>query len=124
VVGIAVPNATIKGATITGGAILIVSAGTTARGAIATMIASATTSATTGRPTAPIIAIAAFYARRWSYGDYLPGGWYGSSYYLNAGQFGLPYPPIGCEWVRVGNDALLVDVWSGQVLSVFYGLFW
>jgi Ni/Co efflux regulator RcnB len=62
--------------------------------------------------------------RSWSFGDYLPGGWYGSSYYLNAWQYGLPYPPIGCEWVRVGNDALLVDVWSGQVLSVYYGLFW
>jgi Ni/Co efflux regulator RcnB len=65
-----------------------------------------------------------FYVNRWSFGDYLPGGWYGQSYYLNAWQYGLPTPPIGCEWVRVGDDALLVDVWSGQVLSVYYDLFW
>jgi Ni/Co efflux regulator RcnB len=60
----------------------------------------------------------------WSFGDYLPGGWYSQSYYLNSGMYGLPYPPVGCEWVRVGDDALLVDVWSGQVLSVYYNLFW
>ncbi|HWW24776.1 MAG TPA: RcnB family protein, partial [Caulobacter sp.] len=65
-----------------------------------------------------------FYARRWAFGDYLPGGWYGSPYYLDAWRYGLPYPPIGCEWVRVGDDAVLVDVWSGQVLSVYYDLFW
>ena len=61
---------------------------------------------------------------QWAFGDYLPGGWYGQSYYLNSGQYGLPYPPVGCEWVRVGDDALLVDVWSGEVLSVYYDLFW
>ena len=61
---------------------------------------------------------------RWSFGDYLPGGWYGQSYYLDAYEYGLPYPPAGCEWVRVGDDAILVDVWSGQVLSVMYDLFW
>jgi Ni/Co efflux regulator RcnB len=33
-------------------------------------------------------------------------------------------PPVGCEWIRVGDDAVLVDVWSGQVLSVYYDLFW
>jgi len=33
-------------------------------------------------------------------------------------------PPVGCEWVRVGSDALLVDIWTGEVLSVEYGLFW
>ena len=36
----------------------------------------------------------------------------------------MPYPPIGCEWVRVGNDALLVDIWTGRVVAVYYGLFW
>ncbi len=65
-----------------------------------------------------------WYARSWSFGDYLPGGWYGSSYYLDAWRYGLPQPPIGCEWVRVGGDAILVDIWSGQVLSVWRDLFW
>ena len=65
-----------------------------------------------------------WYVHRWVFGEYLPGGWYGSYYYLNAWQYGLPQPPIGCEWVRVGDDALLVDVWTGQVLSVWADLFW
>ncbi len=51
-------------------------------------------------------------------------GWYGSGYYLNFWSYGLPNPPIGCEWVRVGDDAMLVDIWSGEVLSVYYGIFW
>jgi Ni/Co efflux regulator RcnB len=60
----------------------------------------------------------------WNYGDYLPWGWYSSYYYLNWDAYDLPPPPIGCEWVRVGADALLVDVWTGEVLSVDQGLFW
>ncbi|WP_269716174.1 RcnB family protein [Caulobacter sp. NIBR2454] len=65
-----------------------------------------------------------WYARSWGYGDFLPRTWFGSSYYLNWGSYGLPLPPIGTEWVRVGPDALLVDVWTGRVLTVYYGLFW
>ena len=65
-----------------------------------------------------------WYARSWSYGDFLPYGWFNGYYYLNAAAYGLPYPPIGCEWVRVGQDALLVDVWTGRVVAVYYGLFW
>ncbi len=73
---------------------------------------------------APYRAPPGFFVRSWSYGDRLPWGWFGSGYYLNWGAYGLPLPPIGCEWVRVGSDALLVDIWSGEVLSVYYGLFW
>jgi len=65
-----------------------------------------------------------WYARTWSFGDYLPYGWYTPSYYLDYWRYALPQPPIGCEWIRVGDDAVLVDVWSGQVLSVYYDLFW
>jgi hypothetical protein len=73
---------------------------------------------------APYRAPPGFYARSWNFGDRLPFGWYSAPYYLNWVAYGLPMPPIGAEWVRVGSDALLVDVWNGQVLSVFYGLFW
>ncbi len=73
---------------------------------------------------APYRAPSGFFMRSWSFGDRLPYGWYGSGYYLNWGAYGLPFPPIGCEWVRVGSDALLVDVWTGEVLSVYYDLFW
>jgi Ni/Co efflux regulator RcnB len=65
-----------------------------------------------------------FYAYNWRFGDYLPGGWFGSPYYLNWGSYGLPLPPIGCEWVRVGDDAVLVDTFTGRVLSVAYDIFW
>jgi Ni/Co efflux regulator RcnB len=65
-----------------------------------------------------------YYAYNWRFGDYLPGSWFGSSYYLNWVAYGLPMPPIGCEWVRVGDDALLVDRFNGRVLSVYYDLFW
>lgn len=65
-----------------------------------------------------------WYVRTWIFGDYLPHGWYNQTYYLDWWSYGLPRPPIGAEWVRVGDDALLVDTWSGEVLSVYYDLFW
>ena len=65
-----------------------------------------------------------YYAHGWRFGEYLPYGWYGARYYLDWRAYDLPYPPIGCEWVRVGRDALLVDVWTGEILRVYYDLFW
>ncbi|HEY5106919.1 MAG TPA: RcnB family protein [Caulobacteraceae bacterium] len=65
-----------------------------------------------------------WYYRRWGYGDYLPFGWFAASYYLNGFDYGLPAPPIGAEWVRNGPDAVLVDIWTGEVLSVEYGVFY
>jgi hypothetical protein len=65
-----------------------------------------------------------FYIRSWVFGDVLPRAWYAPNYYLNWWSYGLPRPPIGTEWVRSGDDALLVDTWSGEVLSVYYDLFW
>lgn len=66
-----------------------------------------------------------FYSRSWVFGDVLPRGWWGSSYRLaDWWAYGLPIPPIGFEWVRVGDDALLVDAYSGQVVQVVRHLFW
>jgi Ni/Co efflux regulator RcnB len=65
-----------------------------------------------------------WYYRRWGFGDILPFGWFASNYYLSAFDYGLPPPPIGAEWVRNGPDAVLVDIWSGEVLSVEYGVFY
>ncbi len=62
--------------------------------------------------------------QRWSYGEHLPFGWFAPNYYLNGGAYGLPAPPVGCEWVRQGGDAVLVDVWTGEVLSVYYDAFY
>ena len=66
-----------------------------------------------------------WYVRAWSFGDILPNrSWYGQNYYLDWFRYGLPRPPIGTEWVRMRDDAILVDIWSGRVLAVYYDLFW
>jgi len=65
-----------------------------------------------------------WYAHSWGYGDYLPVGWFAPQFYLDFGSFGLTTPPIGCEWVREGPDAVLIDVYTGQVLSVANGVFY
>lgn len=68
---------------------------------------------------------AGFYARRWTYGDVLPRGWWGPDYrILDWWSYGLPIPPAGYEWVRVGDHAVLVDLFSGRVVQVAYDLFW
>jgi Ni/Co efflux regulator RcnB len=66
-----------------------------------------------------------FYTFRWQWGQTLPWNWYTPNYYLNDYYaYGLPMPPIGCEWVRVGDDAILVDVFTGRIYQVVYNLFW
>jgi Ni/Co efflux regulator RcnB len=66
-----------------------------------------------------------WYAHRWVYGERLPGGWYGRNYWIgNYATFGLIGPPDGYQWVRDGDDALLVDVDTGEVLQVEYGVFY
>jgi Ni/Co efflux regulator RcnB len=65
-----------------------------------------------------------WYARSWSFGDILPFGWYQPDFYLDWAEYGLPPPPVGCEWIAEGSDAVLVDVWTGEVLSVYRGIFW
>ncbi|MES2724252.1 MAG: RcnB family protein [Pseudomonadota bacterium] len=66
-----------------------------------------------------------FYIRSWSYGDQLPRSWWSSQYRLNDWwSYGLPIPPIGYEYVRVGGDVLLVDMFSGRVVQVIHDVFW
>jgi hypothetical protein len=66
-----------------------------------------------------------WYVRSWAFGDRLPhSSWYSNRYYLDWWRYGLPRPPIGTEWVRMRDNAILVDVWSGRVLAVYYDLFW
>ena len=68
---------------------------------------------------------AGWYAHRWVYGETLPVAWYGSNYWIvNFSLFGLIYPPYGYEWIRVGDDALLVDIDTGIILRVDYGVFY
>jgi hypothetical protein len=36
----------------------------------------------------------------------------------------VPPAPPGTRWIRYYNDALLVDMWSGEVIDVIHGFFW
>lgn len=74
---------------------------------------------------APYRAPPGWYSYSWSYGHVLPRAWYGPQYRLiDWWAYGLPIPPIGYAWVRVGDDALLVDEYSGRIVQVVYDLFW
>lgn len=65
-----------------------------------------------------------FVVRHWGYGDILPRAYWAAPYILaDYWLFALEVPPAGYEWIRVGNDALLVDVNTGEVLQAEYGVF-
>jgi Ni/Co efflux regulator RcnB len=63
--------------------------------------------------------------RRWVYGQFLPPAFWVRNYWVvNFWLYGLDRPPLGCEWVRYGDDALLVDVTTGEILQVVYNVFY
>ena len=63
--------------------------------------------------------------RRWAFGAYLPGIFLGSNYFIGSYWiYGLPAPPVGYHWIRVGPDALLVRYGDGYVLDAAYGIFY
>jgi Ni/Co efflux regulator RcnB len=63
-------------------------------------------------------------ARRWAYGQVLPRAYWAAPYILaDYWLFGLEVPPVGYEWVRDDTDAILVNVSTGQILQVEYGVF-
>jgi Ni/Co efflux regulator RcnB len=63
-------------------------------------------------------------AHNWAYGQILPRAYFAPEYRLaDYWLFSLEVPPAGYEWVRDGDDALLVDVDSGEILQVEYGVF-
>jgi Ni/Co efflux regulator RcnB len=63
--------------------------------------------------------------RHWSYGDRLPRGYFVRNYWISDFlMFGLFAPPYGLVWVRVGDDALLIDQESGDIVQVRYGVFY
>lgn len=63
--------------------------------------------------------------REWAFGEYLPGPFFISDYVIyDYWDYGLPAPPYGFEWVRVGADALLVRPVDGYILDVAHNLFW
>ncbi len=47
-------------------------------------------------------------------GDWIAGPW----------SYRLPPAPQGTRWIRYYNDALLVDMWTGEVIDVVHDVFW
>lgn len=61
---------------------------------------------------------------RWAYGQILPRAYWAPQYLIaDYWLFSLEVPPVGYEWVRDGNDALLINTTSGEILQVEYGVF-
>jgi Ni/Co efflux regulator RcnB len=66
-----------------------------------------------------------WYYRRWTFGDILPSLFWSSQYWINNYRtYALPPPPLGARWVRYGDDAVLIDQYSGQVIDVIHGIFY
>lgn len=63
--------------------------------------------------------------RRWPLGSYLWPSYYGSRFWLHdPWHYRLPpaYGPY--RWVRYWKDALLVNIYTGEVVDVIHNFFW
>jgi Ni/Co efflux regulator RcnB len=61
----------------------------------------------------------------WAFGAFLPSVYLAPDYTIgDYWAYGLPAPPVGFHWIRVGPDALLVRYGDGYVLDAAYGLFY
>lgn len=66
-----------------------------------------------------------WYAHRWTFGEFLPAFFFTRTYWiLDWSDFDLEFPPPGTVWVRVGDDALLIDQFTGEIIIVEYGIFY
>jgi len=62
---------------------------------------------------------------RWGIGWRLWPSYYDRYYWMNdPWMYRLPYAPWPYRWIRYYNDALLVNVFTGQVVDVEYDFFW
>jgi Ni/Co efflux regulator RcnB len=63
-------------------------------------------------------------AHRWVHGEILPRAYWAPEYLIgDYWLFALDVPPVGYEWVRDDDDALLVNIQTGEILQVEYGVF-
>ncbi len=63
-------------------------------------------------------------AQHWVYGQILPPAYWAAEYLIaDYWLFGLQVPPVGYEWVRDDDDAILVNTTTGEILQVEYGVF-
>jgi Ni/Co efflux regulator RcnB len=68
---------------------------------------------------------AGWYYRRWTLGAFLPAIFFVQQYWIpDYAVFALDPPPPGTVWVRYGDDALLVDRYTGEIIQVVYGIFY
>ncbi|HEY1427475.1 MAG TPA: RcnB family protein [Caulobacteraceae bacterium] len=62
--------------------------------------------------------------RRWVVGSTLPRLFLANTFFWNDWwSLGLPGPPPGFAWVRFGPDLLLVNLTTGRIVDVAYGVF-
>src|SRR5947209_19591292 len=62
--------------------------------------------------------------RQFDIGYRLFPGYFGQQYWIDPQMYELPYPPPGTQWIRSWNDAVLVDMYSGEVVDVIRDFFW
>jgi len=63
-----------------------------------------------------------YYGHRWSLGEYLPD--FLMRYRISDfDYYGLAWPPAGCAWFWVGQDAVLADTFTGEIIDVVYNLY-
>jgi Ni/Co efflux regulator RcnB len=68
---------------------------------------------------------AGWYPHHWVFGEILPALFWAPDFWLtDYYDFGLLPPPPGTIWVRDGEDALLIDRYSGEIIQVAYGVFY
>jgi Ni/Co efflux regulator RcnB len=66
----------------------------------------------------------------WDYIQYWIGwrlwpDYYASNFWItDPWYYRLPPAPLGTRWVRYYNDALLVDIYTGEVIDVIHDFFW
>ena len=67
-----------------------------------------------------------FAYRRWVVGGILPPLFWSTPtyYYADYAALGLPPPEPGFQWVQYGPDLVLVNVTTGQIVDVAYGVFY
>ena len=71
------------------------------------------------------IAPRGFVFRHFRLGERIPSILLAANYFLmDYSLYGLPPPPYGYVWVRVGSDAVLVNRYTGDVVQVAYDIFY
>jgi Ni/Co efflux regulator RcnB len=62
--------------------------------------------------------------QRYAVGYHLPRAYWVRDYYIdNYADYDLGPPPDNYQWIRYGPDILLIDLDTGQIAQVVYGVF-